>query len=78
MNSIPKAKITKRKLAEPAFKKTSRISGLDFLRKYYKKLEEAHGPESARIVLSRREDEGISKDYRNKGIIAGNKYGALF
>ena len=29
MNSIPKAKITKRKLAEPAFKKAPRITGLD-------------------------------------------------
>lgn len=75
MNSVPKAKITKRKLAEPAFKKAPRITGLDFLNNYYKKLEEAHGPERSGIVLSRREDEGVSKDYRNKGIIAGNKYG---
>lgn len=76
MNNVPKAKITKRKLAEPAFKKSSpRISGLEYLSNYFKKLDEAHGPAKSGIVMSRRVDEGTSKDYRNNGIITGNKYG---
>lgn len=78
MNRIPKvkqAKITKRKIAEPGFKKPGKITGLEFLHNYYKKLDKAHAPETRDMVISRREDEGISKDYRNKGIIAGNKNG---
>ena len=78
MNSIPKvkrAKITKRKIAEPEFKKPGKITGLEFLHNYYKKLDKAHAPETRDMVISRREDEGINKDYRNKGIIAGNKNG---
>ena len=78
MNEIPKvnqAKITKRKIAEPEFKKPGKIAGLEFLHNYYKKLDKAHAPETREMIISRREDEGISKDYRNKGIIAGNKNG---
>ena len=78
MNRIPKvkqAKIIKRKIAEPEFKKPGKISGLEFLHNYYKKLDKAHAPETREMIISRREDEGISKDYRNKGIIAGNKNG---
>ena len=78
MNRIPKvnqAKITKRKIAEPEFKKPGKIAGLEFLHNYYKKLDKAHAPETRDMVISRRVDEGISKDYRNKGIIAGNKNG---
>ena len=78
MNRIPKvnqAKITKRKIAEPEFKKPGKIAGLEFLHNYYKKLDKAHAPETREMIISRREDEGISKDYRNKGIIAGNKNG---
>ena len=78
MNEIPKvkqAKITKRKTAEPEFKKPGKIAGLEFLHNYYKKLDKAHAPETREMIISRREDEGISKDYRNKGIIAGNKNG---
>ena len=78
MNSIPKVKrtkITKRKIAEPEFKKPGKIAGLEFLHNYYKKLDKAHAPETRDMIISRREDEGISKDYRNKGIIAGNKNG---
>ena len=76
MNGIPKvkqAKIIKRKIAEPEFKKPGKIAGLEFLHNYYKKLDKAHAPETREMIISRREDEGISKDYRNKGIIAGNK-----
>lgn len=78
MNGIPKvkqAKIIKRKIAEPEFKKPGKIAGLEFLHNYYKKLDKAHAPETREMIISRREDEGISKDYRNKGIIAGNKNG---
>ena len=78
MNRVPKvkqARITKRKIAEPEFKKPGKISGLEFLHNYYKKLDKAHAPETREMIISRREDEGISKDYRNKGIIAGNKNG---
>ena len=78
MNEIPKvkqAKITKRQIAEPEFKKPGKIAGLEFLHNYYKKLDKAHAPETREMIISRREDEGISKDYRNKGIIAGNKNG---
>ena len=78
MNEVPKvkqAKITKRKIAEPEFKKPGKIAGLEFLHNYYKKLGKAHAPETREMIISRREDEGISKDYRNKGIIAGNKNG---
>ena len=78
MNRIPKvnqAKITKRKIAEPEFKKPGKIAGLEFLHNYYKKLDKVHAPETRDMIISRRVDEGISKDYRNKGIIAGNKYG---
>lgn len=73
MNRIPKvnqAAIAKGKIAEPG-----KITGLEFLHNHYKKLNEAQAPETRDMVISRREDEGISKDYRNKGIIAGNKYG---
>ena len=78
MNNVPniaKVKITRHKLAEPSFKKAPRISGLEYLSNYFKKLDEAHGPVSSKLILSRRVDEGTSKDYRNNGIIAGNKYG---
>ena len=81
MNNVPNiakakiAKITRRKLAEPSFKKAPRISGLEYLSNYFKKLDEAHGPVKSGIVMSRRVDEGTSKDYRNDGIIAGNKHG---
>lgn len=81
MINVPKAKITstakitRRKLPEPSFKKAPRISGLEYLSNYFKKLEDAHSPISSKIILSRREDEGTSKDYRNNGIIAGNKHG---
>lgn len=78
MNGIPKvkqAKIIKRKIAESEFKKPGKIAGLEFLHNYYKKLDKAHAPETREMIISRREDEGISKDYRNKGIIAGNKNG---
>lgn len=78
MNRVPKvkqARITKRKIDDPEFKKPGKITGLEFLNNYYKKLDKAHAPETRDMVLSRREDEGISKDYRNKGIIAGNKNG---
>ena len=78
MNEIPKvkkAKITKRKIAEPEFKKPGKIAGLEFLHNYYKKLDKAHAPETREMIISRREDEGVSKDYRNKGIISGNKNG---
>ena len=59
MNSIPKvkqAKITKRKIAEPEFKKPGKITGLEFLHNYYKKLDKAHTPETRDMVLSRREE----------------------
>lgn len=69
------AKITRRMPAQPEFKKPPKMAGLTFLDKYYKKLQEAHGPQTTDIVLSRRIDEGVSKDYRNDGIVAGNKYG---
>lgn len=78
MNRVPKvkqARITKRKIAEPGFKKPGKIAGLEFLHNYYKKLDKAHAPETRDMVLSRREDEGVSKDYRNKGTIAGNRNG---
>ena len=78
MNRVPKikqAKITKRKIAEPEFKEPGKIAGLEFLHNYYKKLDKAHAPETRDMVISRRVDEGISKDYRNKGMLAGNKNG---
>ena len=70
-----KAKITRRNISQPEFKKPPRISGLNYLNNYYKKLDMPNMPEIQRLVLSRRVDEGTSKDYRNKGIVAGNKYG---
>ena len=44
MNGIPKvkqAKIIKRKIAEPEFKKPRKIAGLEFLHNYYKDLDNA-------------------------------------
>lgn len=75
MIRIKKVKITRRNIAQPEFKKPPRISGLDYLKKYYKKLDMPNMPEKQRLVLSRRVDEGTSKDYRRNGIIAGNKNG---
>lgn len=73
--TVKKAKITRLKPPEPEFKKAPRISKLEYLKNYYKKLDEAHAPEKTDIVLSRRVDDGTSKDYRNNGIVAGNKSG---
>lgn len=69
------AKITKRKLPEPEFKKAPKITGLEYLSNYYKKLQMPKPVQHQDIVLSRRIDEGVSKDYRNDGIVAGNKAG---
>lgn len=69
------AKITRRNISQPEFKKAPIISGLDYLNNYYKKLQFPNMPERQNLVLSRRVDEGTSKDYRNNGIVAGNKYG---
>lgn len=76
MNNLPQVlKPTKRKLPEPQFKKAHRFSGLEYLSNYYKKLQMPKPVQRQDIIISRREDEGISKDYRNKGIVAGNKRG---
>lgn len=72
---IIKPGIIKREIAEPAFRKAPEISRINFLNKYYKKLTDAHAPERQSIILSRRIDEGVSKDYRNNGIVAGNRNG---
>jgi len=75
MTRVLKAKITRRKITQPEFKKPPIISGLEYLSNYYKKLDMPKMPERQNLVLSRRVDEGTSKDYRNNGIIAGNKNG---
>lgn len=75
MIRVLKAKITRRNIVQPEFKKPPIISGPGYLNNYYKKLDMPNIPEKQSLVLSRRVDEGTSKDYRNNGIIAGNKYG---
>lgn len=57
-------KIIKREIAEPQFKKAPQFSQVNFLSNFYKKLQEAHAPQRQNIILSRRIDEGVAKDYR--------------
>lgn len=73
--TVKKAKITRRRPPEPEFKKAPRITKLEYLKNYYTNPKHASPIEKTDIVLSRRVDEGISKDYVHNGIIAGNKSG---
>ena len=71
--TINKVKIITSPIEEVRFKKAPTFSALKYLRDYRK-----HGPEARQAqhndyILSRRIDEGVSKDYRNDGILAGNK-----
>lgn len=73
--TINKVKLIKAPIEEVRFKKAPTFSALSFLKKYRKHGPEAHHTQHNDYILSRRIDEGISKDYRNDGILAGNKNG---
>lgn len=75
--SARKAHIENRTPAELKVKRTRTPAGLSYLNLNLRKrgLTDDRPIQTSKILISRRVDEGIPKDYRNDGIIAGNKSG---
>lgn len=75
--SARKAHIENRTPAELKVKRTRTPTGLSYLNPNLRRrgLTDDRPIQTSKILISRRVDEGIPKDYRNDGIIAGNKNG---
>lgn len=75
--SARKAHIENRTPAELKVKRTRTPAGLSYLNPNLRRrgLTDDRPIQTSKILISRRVDEGIPKDYRNDGIIAGNKNG---